>query len=142
MKTIVIGYDDTEPSKRALDRALGLAKAFGASLVVTSVAPVGSGGGRSMGALDPTDTPADHREELAHARAAIESAGVPAQYVLGVGDAADAIVEAAEEHGADLIVVGARELGFTQRLLGQSVSGEVAREAHCDVLIVHSPRAE
>jgi nucleotide-binding universal stress UspA family protein len=137
MNTIVIGYDDTDPSKRALDRALELAKAFGSTLVVTSVAPVGSGGGRSMGALDPTDSPADHREELTHARAAIESAGVPAQYVLGVGGTADAIVETAEEHGADLIVVGTRELGFTQRLLGHSVSGEVAREAHCDVLIVH-----
>ena len=142
MKTIVIGYDDTEPSKRALERALELAKAFGASLVVTSVAPVASGGGRSMGALDPTDLPADHREELAHARAVIESAGVAAEYVLGVGGTADAIVEAAEEHAADLIVVGTREPGFTQRLLGHSVSGEVAREAHCDVLIVHSGRAE
>jgi nucleotide-binding universal stress UspA family protein len=142
MKTIVIGYDDTDPSKQALDRAIEVAKAFGASLVVTSVAPVVSGGGRSMGALDPTDLPADHREELAHARTAIESAGVPAQYVLGVGDAAEAIIEAAHEHGADLIVVGTREVGFTQRLLGQSVSGEVAREAHCDVLIVHSRQAD
>jgi len=136
MKTIVIGYDDTDPSRRALDRAIELAKAFGASLVVTSVAPVAAHGGRSMGALDPTDALPEHREELAHARATIESAGVEADYVLGVGDAADAIVELAAERDAELIVVGTREHGIVQRLLGASVSGAVAREAPCDVLIV------
>jgi nucleotide-binding universal stress UspA family protein len=137
MKTIVIGYDDSDPSRRALARAIELAKAFGSSLVVTSVAPIVAHGGRSMGPLDPADALPEHREDLAQARAAIEAGGVPADYVLGVGDAADALVEIAEERGADLIVVGTREPSLTQRLLGHSVSGSVAREAHCDVLIVH-----
>jgi nucleotide-binding universal stress UspA family protein len=138
MKTIVVGYDDTEPSGRALERALELAKAFGAKIVVTSVAPVvAGGGGRSMGALDPADTPAEHREELAKAKSTIEGAGLSADYVLGVGDAADAIVEVAEERGADLVVVGSRELGHLERVLSQSVSRAVARQASCDVLIVH-----
>jgi nucleotide-binding universal stress UspA family protein len=138
MKTIVIGYDDTEPSKRALDRAIELGKAFGASLVVTSVAPVvAGGGGRSMGVYDPTDTPAEHREELAHARVSIEGAGIAADYVLATGHPADAIVEVADERGADLIVVGTRDHGIIERLLGQSVSGAVAKAAERDVLIVH-----
>ena len=34
MKTIVVGYDETEPSKRALDRAAELAQASGAKLIV------------------------------------------------------------------------------------------------------------
>jgi nucleotide-binding universal stress UspA family protein len=46
-------------------------------------------------------------------------------------------VDVAEEAGADLIVVGTREPNFVQRLLGQSVSGAVARHARCDVMIVH-----
>jgi nucleotide-binding universal stress UspA family protein len=138
MKTIVIGYDDTEPSKRALDRAIELAKVFGGTLIVTSVAPVvAGGGGRSMGVYDPADTPAEHREELAQARATIEGAGVQADYVLATSDPADAIVEVAGERGADLVVIGTREHGIAQRLLGQSVSGAVAREVGCDVLIVH-----
>ena len=46
-------------------------------------------------------------------------------------------MEAAQQHGADLIVLGTRELSLVQRLLGNSVSNAVANKARCDVLIVH-----
>lgn len=137
MKTIVVGYDDTEPAKRALARAADLGEAFEAKLVVTSVATVVVPAGHGAGGIDPTDPPERHEEELDHAREYLDTRKVDAEYVNAIGEPADAIVAAADEHGADLIVVGTRELGFLQRLLGQSVSQSVAGRAHTDVLIVH-----
>ena len=138
MKTIVVGYDETEPSKRALERAAGFAKAFGSKVVVTSVAPtLHAAGGRSAGPIDPTDTPEMHAEELSHARTYLAEQGVDAEFATGLGEADEAILEAAARHGAELIVVGSRELGLVQRMLGLSVSQAVSRHAECDVLIVH-----
>lgn len=135
MKTIVLGYDDTDPSKRALERAAALAKAFGSNVIVTSVAglmtPAPRGGG-----LDPLEMPEAHREELGRAVEALTGQGVQVTTQLAVGDAAEAIVQVAEETSADLIVVGTREHGFLGRMFGQSVSEGVSRHAPCDVLIV------
>jgi nucleotide-binding universal stress UspA family protein len=137
VKKIVLGFDDTEASRRALERAAQLAKAFDSELTVTSVARVEMSAGRSAGPIDPTDPLSKHEEELADARKYLEGQGIQAGYQPAVGDPADAIIDLAEERDADLIVVGTREPSMVARLLGQSVSESVAHKAHRDVLIVH-----
>ncbi len=137
MNKIVFGYDDSEASQRALERVAQLAKAFGSEVVVTSVAPIVASIGRSAGALDPTDPPAKHAEELSHAHEYLDGRGIAAEYVPAVGNPADTIAELAQERAADLIVLGTGEPNVLQRLLGQSVSEAVSHKAHCDVLIVH-----
>jgi|SRR5919204_5140648 nucleotide-binding universal stress UspA family protein len=137
MKTIVVGYDDSPAAKRALERAVELAQAFGSQVIVTSVAPVAVSPGRTEGAIDPTDPPSEHAAELKAAGEQLAAAGVQAELVPAVGHPAETITELAEQRGADLIVVGTRELGVLQRLLGQSVSEGVLHRADCDVLIVH-----
>ena len=135
MKQIVVGYDESEPAKRALARAAELASAFGAKVIVTSVAPAIHG--RGLGPVDPVDPPELHREELQHAAAFLAEKGIEGEYDLALGDPAVHIVKLAGLRGADLIVVGTDEPNMIERMLGLSVSGAVQRKAHCDVLIVH-----
>lgn len=137
MKTIVLGYDDTESSRRALQRVIELAKAFDAFVVVVSVARAMVPAGRGIGPIDPTDPPEAHREQLSHAEAVLGELGIGGAYEVGLGEPADVIVEVADERDADMIVVGTTEPGLVARLLGLSVSEAVQRRARCDVLIVH-----
>ncbi|HEU5404636.1 MAG TPA: universal stress protein [Gaiellaceae bacterium] len=137
MNTIVVGYDDTEPSKRALERAADLAEKFGSRLLITSVAPVMIPSGHGSAGVDPTDPPKQHEIELEHAQAYLAGRNLSAELQPAIGDPADTIVEVADQNGATLIVVGTRQPSILERLLGTSVSGAVSRHAHCDVLIVH-----
>jgi hypothetical protein len=73
MKTIVVGYEETEPAKRALARAAEPATALGAKVMITSVAPVD---GRGFGPVDPVDQPELHREEFRHADAFLAGLGL------------------------------------------------------------------
>jgi nucleotide-binding universal stress UspA family protein len=128
MKTIVLAYNDTNDSDRALERTAELAGFYDAKVVVTSVVPVLVGG-------KPPETPGP---ELEHAGALLRERGIEPVLVEAVGEIAEAIIEVAESHGGDLIIVGTRELSQVERLLGHSVSEGVQRMARCDVLIVHS----
>jgi nucleotide-binding universal stress UspA family protein len=123
MKTIVVGYDASEPAERALKRAAEVAKAFGARVVVASVAPALAPAAHGIGPIDPADPPEAHREQLRQAAAVLSEHGVEAELQPALGDPADLLVDIVEQHGADLLVVGTREPGVVARLLGQSVSG-------------------
>lgn len=128
MDTIVLAYNDTDDSDRALERTAELAKFYGAKVVVTSVVPVLVG-----------DKPATGPGlELQVAQTRLGELGIESEVVEAYGEISEAIVEVAESHGAGLIVVGTRELSHVERMLGYSVSEGVQRMARCDVLIVHS----
>jgi nucleotide-binding universal stress UspA family protein len=53
------------------------------------------------------------------------------------GAPAEQIIAAAEQHGADLIIMGSHGEGDVDRWLLGSVSERIARYARCSVLVVH-----
>jgi nucleotide-binding universal stress UspA family protein len=150
VKTILAGYDGTRAAEHALSRVAELARAFDSKVIVVSVAapkPLMAPGAfgltpypylqedESSRRIDETLL-RQHRERV---QAFFTGLDVPVEFAGVVGEPAEQIVALADEHDADLIVVGTREPGFVERLLAGSVSQRVARRAHRDVLIVHRP---
>jgi len=137
MKRIVVGFDGSEQSHKALERAAELAN--GATVAVVCAADISRlmrdpAGGAS--AIDPSDAEA-RTAALAEARSYLEGRGVDGVYVEGTGHPADVLVDEAKETGADMIVVGNRGLNAAKRLVLGSVSTNVVNHAPCDVLVVH-----
>ena len=146
MNTIVVGFDESQPAERALVRAADLAEALDAALVVTAVAvpPVpgpgvdvllpGTPARLASAATEELDLAERHLER---ARGLLAGRAVRAEFVSESGAPADQLLELAEQRDADLIVVGAGDAGFLERLLQGSVTEDVARHTNRDVLIVH-----
>ncbi len=133
---IAVAYDGSESGDQALARGADLAEAMGSQLVVICIAPV------SVVAATPGAIA--HAEDLertcqafqSDAERYLDNRGQHAEYVTTIGQPGHAIVNAADGEGAELIVTGARDLGFFERLIFGSVSDAVTRRAECDVLIV------
>jgi nucleotide-binding universal stress UspA family protein len=136
---ILVGTDGSETGGRAVEQAAELAKSQGAELIVLHAAPTRSAVPDMgyMAAVDPGPVIEEGRRLLADVQAKhVDDARV--RTLLREGDAAEAILDAAEEEGADLIVVGNRGMRGAKRFLLGSVPNRVAHHSPCSVLIVHT----
>jgi nucleotide-binding universal stress UspA family protein len=131
MDKILVAYDGTAPSKRALHTAATLGKAFKASIGVVSVVPRHPG--RSP--VDPWDDGRVHAEELIEARDLLRLEGMEAELLEPMGDPALMIERMAEKGGYDTIVIGTRDLGAVDRMLVGSVSEHVAAHSAATVVV-------
>jgi nucleotide-binding universal stress UspA family protein len=136
MKRIVVGFDGSEHSHKALERAADIAN--GATLSVVCSADVTRLLRDPSGSVSPVDPAAAEARTnaLAEARRYLEGRGLEGVFVEGTGHPADVIVQEAEDSGADLIVVGTRGQNAAKRLVLGSVSTTVVHHAPCDVLVV------
>ena len=108
-----------------------------------AVPPVGTGMAATMpltvrapdGApSDDVPTPVDVAAQ--RAEHVVAEAGLHDAKPLGdTGDAADAIIAAAHDYNADVIVVGSHEHGWLNRLFTSSVGEKVVRKADTPVLV-------
>lgn len=106
---------------------------FEPELAGTGVRPGASRNGNSVGAIDEQTT----AEAAAVAASVASDAQVDhAEAVGATGDPASAIVAAAREHHADVIVVGSHDRSWFHRLFAGSVHAEVLRQADIPVLVV------
>ncbi len=142
---ILVGYDGSDASERALARALDEAGASRRELVVLAVyeLPLDPAEPQYFGTLDdsrplllPEQPPPPTEEVLARARATLEAKGSQAELAWAAGQPAEEIVRAARDRSASLIVVGSHHHSLLRRLLGEDVAAAVRHDAHVDVLVV------
>ena len=143
--SIVVGTDGSATAAAAVDEAVALAAKSGARLVVVSAyEPVSNSRPRSEHEAfsEEADWMVPRDEVLAvleRARAtAVESGIGEVETFARQGDAADAIIDIAEEQGCDLIVVGSKGMTGAKRFLLGSVPNKVSHHAPCSVLIVRT----
>jgi nucleotide-binding universal stress UspA family protein len=135
---VLVGFDGSEGSWRALRQAIQLAREHGAELVALSVEePLPHYASAASEVRAEESEVAAYFERLqGEARRAASQQGVVLQTEAVRGHAAQAIVDYACQVGADLIVVGQHgHAGLLQRMLG-STSDRVVDTARCAVLVV------
>jgi nucleotide-binding universal stress UspA family protein len=144
-RTIVVGTDGSETAGKAVAKAAALAASMGAELLIVSAfEPVGAARLREEAQQAPDDVRwmVNPREDvdatLGTAVEAADEAGVTSRTFARQGDPADAILDVAEEQGADLIVVGNKGMTGAKRFLLGSVPNKVSHHAPCSVLIVRT----
>jgi nucleotide-binding universal stress UspA family protein len=142
---IVVGTDGSETAGKAVGAAIELAHRHGGTLhVVSAFAPVARQRLREEGRQVPHDIEwmVNPREDvdatLRDAQEEVQAAQVPFSGYAREGDPADAILDVAEEIGADLIVVGNKGMTGAKRFLLGSVPNKVSHHAPCSVLIVRT----
>jgi 3-phenylpropionate/trans-cinnamate dioxygenase ferredoxin reductase component len=129
-RTIVVGTDGSVTATVARDEAIRLARRCRARLVMVLAYPGG-----------PMTIPMA-RSVLEHAQEAARAKKVEAVVEMASSEPAEALLEAAERHKADLLVVGNKGMGRASRFRLGAVPDRAAHYAPCDVLIVDTKAAE
>lgn len=137
--------DFSECAEQARTQAIRLARALSAEVVLLHVSvetPLYAEGMMAAGTVQRIyEAQRKWAEEALEARAAeTRTAGVPARWKLTAGVPFDAIVRAAEEEGADMIVMGTHGRRGLEGLLLGSVANKVVRLAGCPVLTVREKK--
>lgn len=150
LKKILVPYDGSKYSARALKRAMELAHNLDSEIILLTVSNISyisppgmlHGLTRSKSEKDAMkryakSVKSDAGEMLKNAKKKCESKGITASYQVKEGDVSDEILKFAKKKKISLIVIGAQGLRglSTFKTLG-SVSRKVSEYASCPVLLV------
>jgi nucleotide-binding universal stress UspA family protein len=145
INSIVVGTDGSSTADKAVSEAIQIAKANKAKLHVVTAFEDSSLARKqreadqipadmqwAFNARDAIDATASHAAQLA------ESEGIEVQAHVRQSSPAGALIEVAEESGADLIVVGNKGMTGAKRFVASSVPNKVTHHAPCSVLVVQT----
>lgn len=135
---MLLAYDGSEPSKKALQFTKELAKKLGSEVIVLYVIDIEKLA-EMLGELEVNEVTNLEKKANSLVEEAVkelQGAGVRARGTIRKGPPPEAIVEAAKEEGCSMIVVGSHGWRGFKRLLLGSVSEKVVRISDVPVLVV------
>lgn len=138
-KNVVVAYDGSNLSQKALKQAVALAEAFGSKLSVIhayATPMLNSGDMLITAPAEWAQEYVNHAFKVLDGAKELVPAGIDADYRTVEGYPAQAVIEYAEETGADLIVMGSRGLGAIREFVLGSVSHNIVQHAKIPVLVV------
>jgi nucleotide-binding universal stress UspA family protein len=119
-RKILVGTDGSKTAAKAVDRAVDVAKAAGATLTIFSAAKAAKG-----------------EQVVSNESQRHSDAGVAIDTKVVDGEPVDALIETARTGGYDLMVIGNRGMtGVTRFLRLGSVPNKVSHHLPCSLLIV------
>ncbi|MFH1774756.1 MAG: universal stress protein [Methanobacteriota archaeon] len=133
MKKILVPVDGSEYADKAAEKAVELAKRYGAEISIMNVAQPFS---ILLGFKSVEEMKADAENIAKKTVEKLKKQGVKARALGVIGDPADEIVKFAGEGKYDLIVMGSKGLTESQRFLVGSVTQKVVEYSPCSVLVV------
>jgi nucleotide-binding universal stress UspA family protein len=140
IETVAVGTDGSDTATTAVQFAIELAEKFGSRIVfISSYRPVSESRLKHEQKDAPQDVqwainPAEDVEDaLRSVEALADEHGLKWTSEAREGDPSDVLVDLAEEHGADVLVIGNK--GMHRRVIG-SVPNSVSHKAKCSVMIV------
>jgi nucleotide-binding universal stress UspA family protein len=138
---IVVGTDGSDTASRAVTEAARLAKALGADVhIVSAFEPLRGARvtGAPEGAAKVWAPLPDSKVEsvVEQAATSMRLAGLSVSTHVSEKDPADALIDVAEEVGANFIVVGNQGMHGARRFALGNVPNKVSHRARCNVLIV------
>lgn len=137
---ILVPLDGSQNAQSALKTAIQIARYFGSTLILMSVADQGSM------SIASGSLPLDLSQELGkraqqilnEGQSTVETAGVAMESFVTEGIPKNEIVSAAEDEEVDLIVIGKSGVDALNRLLIGSTTAYVVRRAPVQVLVVNA----
>jgi nucleotide-binding universal stress UspA family protein len=136
-RRILVGYDGSPQSEKAVDVAISLAQCIDASILVFAVArpPEPSTSVELEAVLD--DAKEHYEEGFKKVAERAKQHEIQVETVMAIGHPAEQIIHRAETDHVDLIILGRRGKSLFAKLLLGSISERVLRYAHCPVMVVH-----
>lgn len=141
ISTLVVGVDGSDGGTRAAERAIAIAKHWGAKVVLATVVrpPEGWWG---IGGAPPTPEALSsaivegQQKILGGLIEQLDLEGVEYETAEELGDPTSRLLAVVEQHDADLLVIGKRGAGLAERVLLGSTADRLSHLATCPVLVV------